>query len=332
MLRCLVVFFVGAFLASGDQTPRARMMRKAAQGDLGLIHVPMADSPTFHSYSVAVVNTMPHAGQPWVEGLEYDPDLGVLIETSGTFPAGTSSLIRTMDPRTGKVLQTIKAGLGTYFLEGITAVGGGYLANTYMDHVVLQYDSNLNFVKTLPFNFEGWGFTHSIDGSTIYATNGSSALSYLDSATLQLLDVKVATCFGKQLPGINELESVANFQGLGPVILGNVINTRLVMVLDPATASCIGSFDLSGLETVDPTEAGGYHVANGIAYLSTGNLVVTGKNWNSMYEIKLSEEPPGPVPSALTSYLRFQPASLLAKSAGAILIDARQYFGSRAHQ
>jgi len=205
-------------------------------------------------------------------------------------------------------------GLDGRFVEGITNRGSGWLATTYTDNVALEYDSDMKLVQEHHYGWCGWGLSHSADGLTLYATNGSSYIMYLDAQTLALKDAKVAQCQGKPVTGINELESVSSFMGGGPALIGNVINTRLVMVLDPDTATCIGSFDLSnGLEQVDPGESAGFHVANGIAYLSeTGNFVVTGKNWASMYEIKLTADlQPGVVPSSLSSFLGIAPAAVL---------------------
>lgn len=259
----------------------------------------------FQSYTVSVVRSMPHQDSPWTEGLEFSPEKGVLIETSGSYPPGTASFIRTIDLATRNVLNRLEQGLSGRFVEGITSRGDGWLVTTYTDNLALEYNSNMSLVHEHPYNWCGWGLSHSVDGSTLYTTNGSSYVMYLDANTLALKDTKAAVCHGKQVVGINELESVPNFMGRGPALLGNVMNTRLVLVLDPKTATCIGSFDLSeGLETVDQAESSGFHVANGIAYLDSGNLVVTGKNWASMYEIHLSaDRPEGYVSESLSSFL-----------------------------
>merc|ERR1719161_2308618 len=69
------------------------------------------------------------------------------------------------------------------------------------------------------------------------------------------------------------------------------MNTRLVLLIDPASGQCTGVMSLAGpgLEAVKDEEASGYHVANGLAYnKNTSRFIVTGKNWQNMYEISLS--------------------------------------------
>merc|ERR1740121_1588700 len=95
---------------------------------------------------------------------------------------------------------------------------------------------------------------------------------------------------GKRVKGLNELEMVTDFAGSGPALLGNVINTRSVIAIDPETMICKGVFHLEDLEPKFAGETYGMHVANGIAYRkSTGSFFVTGKNWEFMYEINVSK-------------------------------------------
>lgn len=246
------------------------------------------------SWSIDIKRTVPHPDAPWTEGLVYLPSLDLLAETSGSWPPGTPSFIRLLNRSTGEVV--VKSGMGNYFAEGVTHGGssGSLLALTYQDHVAVELDQNLKVLHTYAYPWTGWGLSRSVDGRTLYATDGSSNLMYLDSSSLAMKEKKVLTCHGKPVAGVNELEVVPDFSNMGPALLGNVINTRTILVFNPSTALCIGSIDLSSLELengeVPASEASGLHVANGIAYVSESNcLIVTGKDWNHMYEIALNE-------------------------------------------
>lgn len=241
-------------------------------------------------FRVTKLREMAHEENPFTQGLElYAP--GQLVETSGSYPSGTSSFIRVLDLVTGRVLNQTAAGLENYFVEGITRSGDGWLATTNLDGKAVKYDHQLNKVAELDYPTEGWGFSRSLDGTKFFATNGSAFVLELDPQTLALQSATPARCLGKDIPGLNELEMVDNFLGLGPTLLGNIYKTRLVIGLDPENFECNSIFHLGDLESVEADEGSGFHVANGITYLpDSGNLLVTGKNWDSMYEISLTKD------------------------------------------
>jgi len=233
---------------------------------------------------------------PFTQGLEFAAN-GQLVETSGNYPAGVNSFVRTVDPQTGKELQRVTAGMqtaqGQVFVEGISLLGDRWLVSTYNDKMVLEFNHDLHFVQSHAFPYEGWGLSRSPDGRALLATNGTANLMTLDPHTFAALEVRPATCLGRLVPGLNELELVDNFQGRGPTLLGNIINTRLVLAVNPKTAECTGVFSLDGpdLEAVEGDESWGFHVANGIAHNRANNtFFVTGKNWLSLYEIRIEEE------------------------------------------
>lgn len=243
------------------------------------------------SYKVKMLKKIPHVGKPWTQGLEFS-DTNELIETSGDYPPGSGSFIRVVDTETGEPREKITDGLAPdVFIEGISELGGKWYASTYMNHEVLEYDKDFSLMRTLPYPWQGWGLARNLDGISFLATNSSKYLITLDPENFELQGMKEVTCRGRPVPGLNELETVDDFMGKGPRLLGNLINTRIVMVLDPATATCTGAFHLNDLEPVSSEERFGRHVANGIAYnKGTGTFWVTGKNWDSMFEIALAED------------------------------------------
>lgn len=249
------------------------------------------------SFRVETLREVPHEGQPFTQGLEVSADGQYLVESSGGFPAGTQSFVRTVDPTTGHELHRLTSGLEGRFAEGIVQLpGGSWFLSTYEDKELLEFSPELDrVVASHPFPYTGWGFTRSPDGRSFLATNGSEYVMSLDRSTLAVLSTKTATCLGKRVAGLNELEMVEDFLGHGPTLLGNLYETRIVLALDPATGQCLGTFTLSGLsEPAQLGERSGYHVANGLAYnQSSKTLWVTGKNWAKMFEVQLLEEEDG---------------------------------------
>mmetsp|Transcript_950 Transcript_950/g.2114 ORF Transcript_950/g.2114 Transcript_950/m.2114 type:complete len:164 (+) Transcript_950:598-1089(+) len=140
------------------------------------------------------------------------------------------------------------------------------------------------------FPFEGWGLTHGPDHQSFLATNSSEFVLAINGKSFELESATPATCLGQTVSGLNELEMVDDFLGNGPALMGNVIDTRVVLVLDPVSANCLGAFHLEDLEVETAEEARGRHVANGIAFdKQSGNFWVTGKNWDQMFEITVGE-------------------------------------------
>lgn len=293
------------------------------------------DAPT--SYAATLVRVMEHPDQPFTEGLEFSPDESYLLETSGRYPAGVQSYIRRVDPQTGRTvgdrftptLPADAAGDG-YFAEGIATLNGSWYTSTYDSKKAAEYDAELGFVRWHPYPWQGWGLAPRSDGAAFFATNGSEYIMELDKENFEpVASAKRATCLGHSVPGLNELEMVPNFMGGGKdVLFGNVYMTRFVMGLDPQTAKCVAVFDLSSFGTVEADESQGFHVANGIAYRpSNGNFVVTGKNWDNMFEVSIAEDPlagaVGQLQEKLSSLSLLQEKGRLSRVSGRRLATSR---------
>ncbi|CAF3811534.1 unnamed protein product [Rotaria sp. Silwood1] len=95
-------------------------------------------------------------------------------------------------------------------------------------------------------------------------------------------NVEVYDNFGP-IQNINELEFSKG------VLYANIWRTFLIIKIDAATGKVLGRMDLEELMK----QAGNLQqidVLNGISINpTTGNLLVTGKLWNKIFEIKVSE-------------------------------------------
>lgn len=274
------------------------------------------DGPSPKNFRVEVLRTITHEGQPFTQGLEIHSNGKHLIETSGSYPPGTESFVRIVDPLTGQTLHKLKDGLENRFVEGIVQDHDGHwFASTYMDNRAIEYSPDLQMIQEHVYPGTGWGLTRTHDGGSWLATNGSEYLMTLNKKTFHVQDTKVVTCLGKRVEGLNELEIVDDFMGMGPALVGNVYLSRLVLALNPATAECIGVFNLDGLGGVQTDESAGFHVANGIAYNKTsGTFYVTGKNWDQMFEVRLLEDPAYESLPKLTRFLQFRRAEDASKA------------------
>ena len=86
-----------------------------------------------------------------------------------------------------------------------------------------------------------------------------------------------------KVPAVNELEWIDG------KIYGNVYQKDAIAVINPKTGAVEGIINLADLEK-KITKLPDTDVLNGIAYNpKTKTIFVTGKNWNKMFEIKVSE-------------------------------------------
>jgi glutamine cyclotransferase len=224
-----------------------------------------------------VVNTYPHDKGSFTEGLEFFRD--TLMESTGQ---KGQSYFRKYDYKTGKVYKQVNID-AQYFGEGITAVGGEIYQLTWQSNVGFIYDAN-TLKKEKTFNFdkpiEGWGMTN--DGTSIYQTDGTEKIWTMDPATQKMKGNINVYWAANKIKSLNEIEWI------GGKIYGNIWQKDAIAVIDPKSGAVEAVLDLSGLrKEVKNPEA---EVLNGIAYNpKTKTIFVTGKNWDKMFEIRVSE-------------------------------------------
>lgn len=220
-----------------------------------------------------VVKVYPHDRQAFTQGLQYVD--GVLYE--GTGQNGQSG-IRKVKLETGEVLQHQPLD-AKYFGEGITVWQNTIVQLTWQAETGFVYDkTTFKQMKTFSYPGEGWGLTH--DGARLIMSDGSAALRFLDPASLKESGRVTVKDSGVPIRNLNELEFVKG------EILANIWQTSRIARISPKTGDVTGWIDLSGL--LDPREAVGTDVLNGIAYDAAGDrLFVTGKWWPKLFEIRI---------------------------------------------
>ena len=220
-----------------------------------------------------VVRSYPHDRQAFTQGLFFME--GQLWE--GTGLEGRSS-IRRVELETGKVLQNHEIG-AQYFGEGLAPFGNQLFELTWKDGMMFVYDkTSMKLQKVYRYKGEGWGLT--TDGKQLIMSDGSSALTFLDPATMNKVSTIHVTDRGKEVADLNELEWIKG------EIWANIWRTNLIARIDPKTGRIKSFVNLTGL--LSPLEAGGTDVLNGIAYDAKGDRIfVTGKLWPKLFEIKV---------------------------------------------
>lgn len=244
----------------------------------------LAALPTFAADTYRVARTYPHDRQAFTQGLIYLD--GHLYESTGL--AGNSSL-RMEDLDSGRILAFHDVP-SQYFAEGLTNWGSTLVQLTWQSHVALVYDrATFRLLRTFRYDGEGWGLTQ--DGKSLILSDGTATLRFFDPATFREVRRITVKDHGTPVTQLNELEYIHG------QIYANVWHTDRIARISPTTGQVLGWIDLSGLLPASQRSSA-EAVLNGIAYdVAHDRLLVTGKLWPSIFEIKIVPAAPMPVPT-----------------------------------
>ena len=231
-------------------------------------------------YTYKIINAYPHDTKAYTQGLEYYK--GYLYETTGR---KGQSYLRKVDIKSGKVLQQYDLEKD-YFGEGMTIFNDTIYWLTWQAKKGFVFDLK-SFKKIKEFDYnqskEGWGLTH--NGSELIKSDGTSKVWFLDPSTQKEKRFIQVYTNKYGLNDLNELELI------GDQLYANKYQQNAVVIIDVNTGMVTGVANLTGLkEKVEKTQklVPEDEVLNGIAYDKENNrLFVTGKNWNTLFEIEL---------------------------------------------
>ncbi len=223
-------------------------------------------------YTYTVIHTYPHDSTAFTEGLVYAD--GNLYESTGAY--ASNSTLRRVDLTSGNVQSEVAT---PDFGEGIAIVNDTVIQLTWQSHTGFIYNkTSLGVIGSFPYPTDGWGLTY--DGKQLIMSDGSNNLYFLDPITFQRVSQVHVHDGSASIAQINELEYVNGS------IYANIFQSRQIAIINPETGQVTGWVDLSGLQ--GSIGANPESVLNGIAYDVTGDrLFVTGKDWPSLYEIRL---------------------------------------------
>jgi glutamine cyclotransferase len=233
-----------------------------------------------------ILNTYPHDVKAYTQGLEFYRD--TLIEGTGngsgngTGIKGISSLRKT-DYKTGKVYKIVELPENV-FGEGVTVLNNKIFQLTWKNNEAYVYNvDTFKKEKTMPYfkTIEGWGLTN--DGKNLLMSDGTEKIWSVDPENFKEIDyINVYTASSK-IKAVNELEWING------KIYANVYQKDAIAIINPKNGAVEAVIDLSNLKS-KVTNHPDLDVLNGIAYNpKTKTIFVTGKNWDKMFEIKISE-------------------------------------------
>jgi glutamine cyclotransferase len=224
-----------------------------------------------------ILNTYKHDTSSFTEGLEFFRD--TLYE--GTGLRGFSKLLKT-DYKTGKILKSLKLD-DQDFGEGITFINKQLFQLTWEEKKGFIYNVDTWKVeKTFAYDkpIEGWGMTN--DGKVIYQSDGTEKIWKMNPANQKMIDYVNVYSGSSKIKSVNELEYING------KIYCNIWQKDAIAIVNPENGKVEGIINLAGLRKfIKYSEA---EVLNGIAYNpKTKTIFVTGKKWEKLFEISVTE-------------------------------------------
>lgn len=242
-------------------------------------NIVVAASTAPEPYSFSVVNSFPHDTKAYTQGLEYHD--GFIYESTGEY--GKSS-IRKVELTSGKVVQKLDLP-ASLFGEGLTMVEDKLIQLTWQENIGIVYDKNtFKKIKEFPYqeSKEGWGLC--FDGERLIKSDGTNRLYFLDKNSYK--ETGFIEVYNDKGPVdlLNELEFIDG------KVYANVYQTDVIVIINPTTGAVEAELNLIGLLPQSHYRQNETNVLNGIAYdKQHKRLFVTGKNWDTLFEIKMLE-------------------------------------------
>lgn len=252
----------------------AELLSSAVSLPAAAVVICSACSGTTAAHDYEVVRQFPHDTGAYTQGLVYEG--GELYESTGRL--GFSQL-RQVDLTTGQVLGAVSLA-NDRFGEGLALLNGKLYQLTWKSGVAYVYEAQtLTLVDSLTYQGEGWGLA--TDGTSLIMSDGTSTLRYRDPETFDVVREVTVTDKGLPLRQVNELEYVTGD------LYANVYQSDWLVKIDPESGEVLQWIDLAGLLPADQRTTT-TDVLNGIAYdADSGHLLVTGKLWPAMFELRL---------------------------------------------
>lgn len=223
-----------------------------------------------------IVKEYPHDPANFTQGFELEGNL--VYESDGQH--GSSKIIKYALGSTTPTVMTQQP--QEVFSEGATIVGDKVYQLTWQNKKGFIYSkSDLKLLGEFPYpNImgEGWGLSY--NGKELIASDGTKNLYFLNAENPSELVRKISVAgYSQAYEQLNELEFHGGF------IYANVWQKPIVLKINPESGEVVGTFDFTAL--AQKHTKGNDDVLNGIAFKGE-NMLVTGKNWPTIYEVKIN--------------------------------------------
>jgi glutaminyl-peptide cyclotransferase len=237
------------------------------------------------------VRTYPHDTSALTQGLVYQD--GFLYETTGE---RERSSLRKVELATGKVVQRVAVN-PMQQAEGLAGFNRRWFQLTLRDGYGYIYDHD----TFAPMGRFDYGVPAETGGSPLAAWaiefDGPRMIIVGPTSTMRFFDPETMKATGSVVvkDGANEINRLDELEMIKGELWCNVYQTSRIAVINPKTGQVTKWIDLAGIAGPDgkglqpaQPDATPDWVLNGIAYDRQGDRIfVTGKNWPSIFEIKV---------------------------------------------
>lgn len=222
-----------------------------------------------------IIKEYPHNPANFVQGFQLEGN--TIYESDGQ--TGSSQILKYNLGDTTAITATKQP--DTVFAEGATIVGDKVYQLTWQNKVGYIYDkASLKLLSEFPYPNaigEGWGLTY--DGKNLILSDGTKTLYFLSPSDPSKVVKQVSVAGNAQVyDQLNELEFHKGF------VYANVWQKPIILKIDPKNGEVIGKFDFT--EIAKRHTKGTDDVLNGIAFKGD-NMLITGKNWDKIYEVEI---------------------------------------------
>ncbi len=222
-----------------------------------------------------IVKEYPHNPANFVQGFQLEGN--IIYESDGQH--GSSQILKYNLGDTTPIASTKQA--DTVFSEGATIIGDKVYQLTWQNKVGYIYDkASLKLLSEFPYPNaigEGWGLTY--DGENLILSDGTKTLYFLNPADPSKIVKQVSVAGNAQVyDQLNELEYHNGF------VYANVWQKPIILKINPKNGEVVGKFDFTAI--AKNHTKGADDVLNGIAFKGD-NMIITGKNWDKMYEVAI---------------------------------------------
>ena len=227
------------------------------------------------SLTYKIVKEYPHNPKFFVQGFQLEGN--TIYESDGQM--GSSQMIKYNLGETTPSVVTPQP--NDVFSEGSTIIGDKVYQLTWKNKKGFIYNKSTLALES-EFDYpnvigEGWGLTY--DGKNLIVSDGTKTIYFLDLKDPSRVVRTISIAGNSQVyDQLNELEYYNGY------IYANVWQKPIILKIDPKTGEVAGKFDFTEIAKKHTT--GMDDVLNGIAFKGD-NMLVTGKNWPTIYEVQI---------------------------------------------